>query len=146
VGRPLTLSVTIPLSGNLLRGTSYKWQLVVYDSPAQPNNMTFSSLRTFTINQLDAILYVNTDGSCGEKTPCYDSIQEAIDAASTGSVILIAQGTYDETLVLDESKALTLQGGWDSTFTSPSGETKTNSMTITDGTVVFNEGCLTIGE
>lgn len=139
-------SITIPVLGNLLRGTSYKWQLVVYDSPTQPDNMTFSSLRTFTINQLNTILYVNTDGLCGDKTPCYDSIQEAINAASTGAVILIAQGTYDESLVLDESKALTLQGGWDSTFTSPSGETKTNSMTISNGTVVFNEGCLAIGE
>ena len=35
---------------------------------------------------------------------------------------------------------------WDSTFSNPSGETKTNSMTIIDGTVVFNEGCLAIGE
>ena len=91
-------------------------------------------------------LYVNTDGSCGEKTPCYDSIQEAIDAASTGSVILIAHGTYDESLVLNESKALTLQPGWNSTFTSQSGTANINFMTITDGTVIFNEGCLTIGE
>jgi len=140
-------SITIPVSGNLLRGTSYKWQLVVYDSTTQPNNMTSSFLRTFTINQFNAILYVSISGDCGaNKTPCYDSIQKAIDAANTGSVILIAQGTYDESLVMDKSKALTLQGGWDSTFTNLSGETKTNSMIISNGTVVFDEGCLAIGE
>lgn len=43
-------SVTIPVSGNFPRGTSYKWQLIVYDSDTQPKIMTFSSLRTFTIN------------------------------------------------------------------------------------------------
>ena len=47
---------------------------------------------------------------------------------------------------MNSSNKLNFQGGWDSTFTSPSGETKTNSMTIIDGKVVFDEGCLAIGE
>ena len=51
-----------------------------------------------------------------------------------------------EDIVFDELKEIIFQGGWDSIFTSPSGETKTNSMTISDGTVVFDEGCLAIGE
>ena len=42
--------VEIPVSGNFVRGDSYKWQLVVYDSIPQPDNMTVSSQRTFTIN------------------------------------------------------------------------------------------------
>jgi len=91
--------------------------------------------------------YVNKDDeTCGDNTPCYLTIQEAIDAASSGATIKITQGNYGENLTLKASKNLTLQGGWDSTYTSPSGETKTNSMTIIDGTVVFNEGCLAIGE
>ena len=81
-------------------------------------------------------LYVSISGDCGEKTPCYAYIQEAIDAASTGSVILIAQGTYDESIVLNEPKALTLQGGWDSTFTTQSSYTTVNSIIISNGTVV----------
>jgi len=56
------------------------------------------------------------------------------------------QGTYGEDIVFNEFKEIIFQGGWDSKFTSPSEETKTNSMTIIDGTVVFDEGCLTIGE
>jgi hypothetical protein len=44
-------SVPIPVSGNFIRGSSYKWQLVVYDSVPQANNYTFSTpLRSFTIN------------------------------------------------------------------------------------------------
>ena len=78
-------------------------------------------------------LYVSPSGVCMGKSPCYDSIQEAINAASTGSLILIEQGTYYESLVLNESKTLTLKGGWDSTFTFQSSHTKVNSITVTSG-------------
>ncbi|MDQ1237929.1 MAG: large repetitive protein [Thermodesulfobacteriota bacterium] len=64
-------------------------------------------------------LYVNKDDStCGGNTPCYASIQEAVDLANTESTIRIAQGTYSEVFSLDESKTLILTGGWDVTFTS----------------------------
>ena len=84
-------------------------------------------------------LYVSISGNCGDKDPCYDSIQKAIDAANTGAVILIAQGTYDESLVLNESKSLTLQGGWDTTFTTRSSYTTVNAITITNGTVAVEK-------
>ena len=65
------------------------------------------------------VLYVNkNDGTCGGKSPCYTSIQSAIDAAGTGSAIRIAQGTYNESIALNSSKWLTLKGGWNSAFTS----------------------------
>lgn len=82
-------------------------------------------------------LYVNTDGSCGGKTPCYTSIQAAINAAADGAVINILQGTYTESITLNESKSLTIQGGWDSSFTTQSSNTVINSLTITgtSGTV-----------
>ena len=80
-------------------------------------------------------LYVSISGDCGDKTPCYDSIQDAIDAASTGAAILITQGNYTESIVLNESKSLTLQGGWDSTFTTQSSYTTVSSMTISKGTI-----------
>jgi hypothetical protein len=60
--------------------------------------------------------YVSRDGDCGEKTPCYDAIQEAIDGAATGSLILVAQGTYTGSISLNASKSLTLQGGWDVSY------------------------------
>lgn len=72
-----------------------------------------------------ADFYVESSGSCGGKAPCYSTIQEAINAASTGSVIRIAQGTYDESFVLNESKSLTLQGGW-----NPSYSTQTSNTTF----------------
>jgi pectin methylesterase-like acyl-CoA thioesterase len=62
-------------------------------------------------------LYVSSNGDCGDKGPCYDSIQKAINNANSGSLILIAGGTYSESISLNTSKSLTLQGGWDFSFT-----------------------------
>ena len=64
-------------------------------------------------------VYVNKDdGTCGGKSPCYTSIQDAINGTSTGVVIRIAQGAYSESMDLTTSKSLTLQGGWDSSYTT----------------------------
>ena len=85
-----------------------------------------------------AILYVNKNGTCGGMSPCYTTIQGAMNVAGTGEQIRIAQGTYDESLVFNESKSLTLQGGWDSTFTTQSSNTAINSMRISNGTVTVH--------
>jgi hypothetical protein len=71
-----------------------------------------------------AVFYVNKDdGTCGGNDPCFTSIQEAINASSTGSAIRIAQGTYTETFALNESKNLTIQGGWDLSFSTQTSNT-----------------------
>jgi predicted GH43/DUF377 family glycosyl hydrolase len=69
------------------------------------------------------VLYVNVSGNCGGKAPCYTSIQAAINAAGTGAAIRIAQGTYPDSITLSTSISLTLQGGWNSTFTSQASNT-----------------------
>ncbi len=85
-------------------------------------------------------VYVNkNDNNCGGKTPCYTSIQEAINAASTGAAIRITQGTYSEAITLSTSKSLTLQGGWNSLFTTQSSTSTVNSMTIGDGSVIVDK-------
>ena len=65
-----------------------------------------------------AAMYVSKDGTCGGETPCHNTIQAAIDAASTGITIKIAQGTYSEPINLTASKSLIFQGGWDSSYTT----------------------------
>jgi len=84
--------------------------------------------------------YVNKDDeTCGGNTPCYSTIQAAIDAASSGvTTIKIAEGSYDEALTLSSSKDLTLQGGWDSTFTSQSSTTTVNSLAISNGSITVD--------
>lgn len=78
---------------------------------------------SFVTTSYASTLYVSSNGYCGDKTPCYTSIQEAINAATTGSTILIAEGTYAESITLNESKSLTLQGGWDSSFATQTSNT-----------------------
>jgi hypothetical protein len=93
-----------------------------------------------------ATVYIAPDGLCNGNTPCYSKIQAGIDWDDFVFTIKAEQGTYGEDIVFNELKEIIFQGGWDSTFTNPLGETKTNSMTINDGTVIFGECCLAIGE
>ena len=82
-------------------------------------------------------LYVASDGVCNGNTPCYTSIQEAIDAATLGSTIKIVTGAYDENLIADSSENLTLEGGWNDDFTNRSLDTMVNSLTITDDSLII---------
>ena len=65
-----------------------------------------------------------SDGnSCAEATQPCGTIKGAITKATTGDVIKVAVGTYtgsgDQVVLVD--KDLTLEGGWDSAFTSQTG-------------------------
>jgi hypothetical protein len=55
-----------------------------------------------------ATRYVNPDGVCGGNSPCYATIQAAIDAAVAGDTIDASDGFYDESV--DINKSLTLNG------------------------------------
>jgi hypothetical protein len=61
-------------------------------------------------------LYASSDGNCGARAPCYNSIQDAIDGAATGDVILVRQGTYRESPNLADDKSLLIKGGYNGTF------------------------------
>jgi len=80
-------------------------------------------------------IYVDPFDSCGGNTPCYSTIQAAINAASSGSTIKITEEVYDENLTLSTDKDLTLQGGWNAAFTAQTSTTTVDSLTISNGTV-----------
>jgi hypothetical protein len=71
-------------------------------------------------------LYVESSGSCGGKTPCYATIQAALNAAADGAVIMVGQGIFTEAPVKNTAGSATISGGWNSTFTSQTA--KTTSM------------------
>ncbi|MBC8427113.1 MAG: hypothetical protein H8E00_00495 [Deltaproteobacteria bacterium] len=122
------VSVSAPISG-LISDTTYHYRLAATNS----EGTSYGDDKTFNI----VILYVESSGSCRGNTPCYTTIQEAIDLGSSGAIIKIAVGVYDEGLIIDTSNDLILQGGWDATFSTQSSSTVINSLTIngTGGTV-----------
>ena len=83
----------------------------------------------------NSTLYVEPAALCGGNIPCYATIQVAMNAAGSGSIIGIAEGIYAEGLHLSSAKIMTLQGGWDSAFTIRISSTTINSLTISSGTV-----------
>ena len=58
--------------------------------------------------------YVAPGGACGGASPCYVTIQAAVDAASDGDTIKVAQGTYTGSgfQVVYISEAITVTGGY----------------------------------
>ena len=64
----------------------------------------------------EGVCFVDSFGSCGDRTPCYASIQSAIDNESTGTLIKVAEGTYPEKVVVD--KDVTLEFTWESDFSA----------------------------
>ena len=81
-------------------------------------------------------IYVDPSGSCGGNTPCYSTIQAAVNAASTGTTIKILQGRYYENVSCNTSKQVTLSGGWNSSYTSQSSSSSVSSLGICAGTVI----------
>ena len=68
-----------------------------------------------------AIYYVEPDGSCGGYTPCYQFIQDAIDAAPAGQASVLRLGTdpsedFTGDLSLTSNKQIVLEAGWDQSF------------------------------
>ena len=73
--------------------------------------------------QTTTVIYVGTAVGCDGNTPCFSTIQTAIDAASTGSEIKVVRGNYNEDLTLRSSITLTLLGGWDFSFKNQTSNT-----------------------
>jgi len=113
----------------LTSDTTYHYRLVATntDGTSYGDNKTFRT----------TIFYVDPAGSCAGNSPCYTTIQAAIDAAESESVIKILQGTFYEDITVNQVYALTFSSGWNSTFTTQSSNTVINSLTITgtSGTV-----------
>ena len=69
--------------------------------------VTFSLLffPQLVASQQQSILYVNrTDPTCGGQTPCYTTIQDAVDAAQPGNIVRIQAGGYPEQISIEKNK------------------------------------------
>jgi len=99
------------------------------------------------------VLHVAPGGNCGSASPCYSTVQAAVDAAQAGDEIRIAAGTYSgvnnqggKPQVVYIAKSLTLRGGYTTAnWTTPSPEanvTEINAQTL--GRVAYITGTNTI--
>jgi len=115
------VSVSAPISG-LISDTTHHYRLVATNS----EGTSYGQDKTFTT----VIFYVDPYGSCGDNSPCYSSIQDAIIVVPSGATIMIVQGNYEEELTIETSNNFTLKGGWNSSFTSRSSISTLNSLTF----------------
>jgi len=96
-----------------------------------------------SVLRLDAVavsyIYVSQDGACNGNTPCYTTIQAAVNAAGTGTTIKIVQGDYNENVLLSTSKQITLSGGWNTSYTTQSSNSSANSIGVSAGTLIADK-------
>ena len=84
------------------------------------------------------VIYVGQDGLCGGKSHCHTSIQSGIDSVQSSTILNITGERYNEQVIFDGPEEITVQGGWDTHFTSCSSYTAIHgSITITDGTIII---------
>ncbi len=81
------------------------------------------------------VVYVSPDGSCANHSPCFETIQAGIDSGYETFTIRAEAGTYAETLLLDESKTIDIQGGWDSTFMTQESVSTVQALEISNGII-----------
>ncbi|MBW1785370.1 MAG: hypothetical protein JRK53_01935, partial [Deltaproteobacteria bacterium] len=94
--------------------------------------------RQFTTLSSDSgIIYVDGEyGFCNGYTPCFSTVQDAVDFAVSGDTIWITDEYYGEDVVLDELKAVILEGGWNDTYSDQSSYTTINTLTIHQGLII----------
>jgi uncharacterized repeat protein (TIGR01451 family) len=87
-----------------------------------------------TVQADPGVLYVAPGSDCGGNSPCYATIQAAVDVASNGDTIKVAQGIYTGSgfQVVYVNSAITLTGGYTLTDWA-------NSHPITQPTVIDAE-------
>jgi hypothetical protein len=81
---------------------------------------------------VDTIVFVELAGICNGNTPCFSSIQQAIDAVALGGTVKVAQGTYHENVFINTSATFILEGGWNTSFTIRS---LNPALTVIDGDI-----------
>lgn len=80
----------------------------------------------------------NLSAACNGNTPCYPTIQNAINESVTGSMIKIVGESYSESAGLNDDKELILSGNWDASFQNQTEVTiLSNAPTVSQGLLIL---------
>ncbi|MFO7601589.1 MAG: lectin like domain-containing protein [Candidatus Desulfacyla sp.] len=104
----------------------------IFDSVYYPNN----TIKGFFSSMSPMLLYVSKDGNCGGRTPCFSTIQAALNVAGDGATIKVDQDTYPEAPVKTTAGTVSISGGWNGLFTEPTGTTQMYAPSGTGGGTV----------
>jgi len=82
---------------------------------------------------------------CGVYVPCFNTIENGIAGTDDGGTIKITEdgGPYNEDMVLDVSKTLTLHA-LDAAFANPASVSINGMLEISRGTLIVNEGTFVV--
>jgi len=87
-------------------------------------------------NPSATVFYVHPTGTCGDKTPCYTTIQAAMTAAGDGIEIRVAGRTFNEAPTKSTVGTVILTGGWNDTFALKDGITQMYAPFATGGAIL----------
>ncbi len=88
---------------------------------------------------LPSVFYVGAGGQCGGKSPCYGTVQAAVNAAGVGIMLKLKEGVYNENVTLSGTKQVTFVGGYNDTFASNPGTSSLESLTLSGGTGIVDK-------
>ena len=128
------------ITGTFLTPDQLQWTLMNTGDSITDTKVSITKPRINLENAIAELgggnaIYVEPSGTCGGNSPCYENIQEAINAAASGDIIRISQDATAQSLSLNTAKNVTLQGGWNPSFTVQTSQTTITSLNIQKGSV-----------
>jgi len=120
-------AVTVPITTNLNSSTTY----IGFVVDGNLYNIDYWYIDNVSIRS--TILHVSKDGICGEKRPCYTTIQAAVTAANDGDTVKVGVGAFADRPVRSTAGTVTISGGWNSDFSSRTGATEMYAPGATGG-------------
>jgi len=108
-----------------------------FESDGRP----FGAFPDIGADEYKPVVYVEEQGYCGGRTPCYSLLNNALSEAEDGAQVMTASGSYNEGqdgFVFNRNAHLTIVGGLD-----PSDFSQTSSPAILNG-LEIKKGCITV--